>query len=95
VKRIAADGAATVSAAPGAGKTVFAALVFEALYEADVVDRMVVLLDICRGQRFHLYDKRCEKGVDGLTRSRTDVFQSGRYCSRRVTSWLMPNSKCQ
>src|SRR5467141_695149 len=59
------------------------------------VDHMVVLLDICRGQRFHLCDKRCEKGVDGHTRSRTDVFQSGRYCSRRATSWPMPNSKCQ
>src|SRR6266853_1715043 len=23
------------------------------------------------------------------------VFQSGRYCSRRVTLWLMANSKCQ
>jgi superfamily II DNA or RNA helicase len=43
VRRIIADGAATVSAAPGSGKTVFAALVFEALYAADVVDRMVVL----------------------------------------------------
>jgi superfamily II DNA or RNA helicase len=43
VRRIIADGAATVSAAPGAGKTVFAGLVFEALYAADVVDRMVVL----------------------------------------------------
>ena len=38
------------------------------------VDRMVVLLDICRGQRFHLYDKRCGKGVDGHTRSRADCF---------------------
>ena len=36
-------GAATVSAAPGAGKTVFAGLVFEALRELGVVDRMVVL----------------------------------------------------
>lgn len=43
VQRITRDGAATVSAAPGAGKTVFAGLVFEALYAADVVDRMVVL----------------------------------------------------
>jgi superfamily II DNA or RNA helicase len=34
-------GAATVSAAPGAGKTVFASLVFEALREAGFVDRMV------------------------------------------------------
>jgi len=33
-----------VSAAPGAGKTVFAGLVFEALREADVVDRMVALV---------------------------------------------------
>ncbi|MEA2232384.1 MAG: hypothetical protein QOD83_2200 [Solirubrobacteraceae bacterium] len=43
VARIIADGAATVSAAPGAGKTVFAGLVFETLRDADVVDRMVVL----------------------------------------------------
>ena len=43
VARIKADGAATVSAAPGAGKTVFAGLVFDALYEADLIDRMVIL----------------------------------------------------
>lgn len=43
VARIAADGAATVSAAPGAGKTIFAGLVFEALYDAGIVDRLVVL----------------------------------------------------
>jgi superfamily II DNA or RNA helicase len=43
VARIKSDGAATVSAAPGAGKTVFAGLVFEALRDADFVDRMVVL----------------------------------------------------
>lgn len=43
VKRIVADGAATVSAAPGAGKTIFAGFVFEALHEADVIDRIVVL----------------------------------------------------
>jgi superfamily II DNA or RNA helicase len=43
IARITRDGAATVSAAPGAGKTIFAGLVFEALYDADVVDRMVVL----------------------------------------------------
>jgi superfamily II DNA or RNA helicase len=43
VARIIADGAATVSAAPGAGKTIFAGLVFEALRDADYVDRMVVL----------------------------------------------------
>lgn len=41
---IARSGAATVSAAPGAGKTVFAGLVFEALYEAGLVDRMVVFV---------------------------------------------------
>lgn len=41
---IARTGAATVSAAPGAGKTVFAGLVFEALYEAGLVDRMLVLV---------------------------------------------------
>lgn len=43
VARIARDGAATVSAAPGAGKTIFTGLVFEALHDADIVDRMVVL----------------------------------------------------
>ncbi len=37
-------GAATVSAAPGAGKTVFAGLVFEALRELGLVDRMVALV---------------------------------------------------
>ena len=36
-------GAATISAAPGAGKTVFAGLTFEALRELGIVDRMVVL----------------------------------------------------
>jgi superfamily II DNA or RNA helicase len=41
---IARTGAATVSAAPGAGKTVFAGLVFEALYEAGLVDRMLVFV---------------------------------------------------
>lgn len=44
VQKIAADRAATVSAAPGAGKTVFAGLVFKALFEEGVVDRMVVLV---------------------------------------------------
>lgn len=44
VKAIARAGAATVSAAPGAGKTVFAGLVFEALYEAGMVDRMLVFV---------------------------------------------------
>lgn len=43
VERIARTRVATVAAAPGAGKTVFASLVFEALYEADLIDRMVVL----------------------------------------------------
>ena len=43
VKRITDDGAATLSAAPGAGKTIFTGLVFEALHDADVIDRMVVL----------------------------------------------------
>src|SRR6266536_2545069 len=37
-------GTATVSAAPGAGKTVFAGVVFEALRELGVVDRMVALV---------------------------------------------------
>lgn len=44
VARIINDQAATVSAAPGAGKTVFAGLVFEALREADFVDRLVVVV---------------------------------------------------
>lgn len=43
VARIKRDRAATVSAAPGAGKTVFAGLVFDALREADLIDRLVVL----------------------------------------------------
>jgi superfamily II DNA or RNA helicase len=42
-RRIRDDGAATLSAAPGAGKTLFAALVFEHLRELGIVDRMVVL----------------------------------------------------
>jgi superfamily II DNA or RNA helicase len=44
IESIARTGAATVSAAPGAGKTVFAGLVFEALYEAGLVDRMLVFV---------------------------------------------------
>jgi hypothetical protein len=44
ITTIARTGASTVSAAPGAGKTVFAGLVFEALYEAGLVDRMLVLV---------------------------------------------------
>jgi superfamily II DNA or RNA helicase len=43
VEAIAGTGVATVAAAPGAGKTVFAGLVFEALRDLDLVDRMVVL----------------------------------------------------
>jgi superfamily II DNA or RNA helicase len=43
VAQIVASRAATLSAAPGAGKTVFAGLVFEHLRALDVVDRMVVL----------------------------------------------------
>lgn len=43
VAQIAGTRVATVAAAPGAGKTVFAALVFEALRDSDRVDRMVVL----------------------------------------------------
>lgn len=43
VSQIVTSGAATVSAAPGAGKTVFAGLVFDALREADIVDRLVVV----------------------------------------------------
>lgn len=42
--RIMQSGAATVSAAPGAGRTVFAALVFEHLRDAGFVDRMVVFV---------------------------------------------------
>lgn len=43
VERITRSQVATVAAAPGAGKTVFASLVFEALRDADVIDRLVVL----------------------------------------------------
>lgn len=44
ISTIARSGAATVSAAPGAGKTVFAGLVFEVLREAGVVDRMLAFV---------------------------------------------------
>src|SRR5512139_602228 len=44
VKRIVNDQVATVSAAPGAGKTAFAGFVFDALRDMDVVDRMLVLV---------------------------------------------------
>ena len=44
VKRIINDQVATVTAAPGAGKTIFAGLVFEALRDADVLDRMAILV---------------------------------------------------
>ncbi|MGH3403950.1 MAG: DEAD/DEAH box helicase [Streptosporangiaceae bacterium] len=44
VETIMKSGAATVSAAPGAGKTVFAGLVFEALREIGVVDRMLAFV---------------------------------------------------
>jgi superfamily II DNA or RNA helicase len=43
VEQIAGTRVATVAAAPGAGKTVFAALVFEALRASGCIDRMVVL----------------------------------------------------
>jgi superfamily II DNA or RNA helicase len=42
VQQIVGTRVATVAAAPGAGKTVFAALVFEALRDSDHIDRMVV-----------------------------------------------------
>lgn len=44
VKTIASTGAATVSAAPGAGKTVFAGLAFEQLRDAGIVERMLVFV---------------------------------------------------
>jgi superfamily II DNA or RNA helicase len=44
VPRIVETGVATVAAAPGAGKTVFAGLVFEELRGRGLVDRMVVLV---------------------------------------------------
>ena len=44
VDAIMKTGAATVSAAPGAGKTVFAGLIFEALREIGVVDRMLAFV---------------------------------------------------
>jgi superfamily II DNA or RNA helicase len=43
-QRIARDGAATLSAAPGAGKTIFAGLVFLQLRALGLVDRMVVVV---------------------------------------------------
>jgi len=44
VGAIARNGAATLSAAPGAGKTLFGGFVFEALREAGYVERMVVVV---------------------------------------------------
>lgn len=44
VDRIARTGSATVAAAPGAGKTIFAGLVFDALRLAEIADRMVVFV---------------------------------------------------
>jgi superfamily II DNA or RNA helicase len=44
VGAIARTGAATLSAAPGAGKTLFAAFVFEALRAAGVIERMLVVV---------------------------------------------------
>src|SRR4029453_12724373 len=44
VGAIVRTGAATLSAAPGAGKTLFAAFVFEALREAGVIERMLVVV---------------------------------------------------
>ena len=44
VQEISETGAATLSAAPGAGKTVFAGLVFEALRDAGIVERMMVVV---------------------------------------------------
>ncbi len=44
VRRIINDQVATVSAAPGAGKTTFAGLVFEALHGLDIIDRMMILV---------------------------------------------------
>ena len=44
VKTIESTGAATVSAAPGAGKTVFAGLAFEQLKDAGIVERMLVFV---------------------------------------------------
>lgn len=44
VERITNTGAATLSAAPGSGKTVFAGLVFEALRDAGLVERMMVVV---------------------------------------------------
>jgi superfamily II DNA or RNA helicase len=44
VGAIARTGAATLSAAPGAGKTVFTGLVFEALRDAGIVERLMVVV---------------------------------------------------
>jgi superfamily II DNA or RNA helicase len=43
-KRITRDGAATLSAAPGAGKTVFGGFAYVTLRDNDVVDRLVVIV---------------------------------------------------
>jgi superfamily II DNA or RNA helicase len=44
VGAIARTGAGTLSAAPGAGKTIFAGLAFESLREAGIVERMLVVV---------------------------------------------------
>lgn len=44
VEQIMGTRVATVAAAAGAGKTILTALVFEALYEADLIDRLVVVV---------------------------------------------------
>lgn len=43
-ERIARSGAATLVAAPGAGKTLFASFVFEALHAADLIDRLLIFV---------------------------------------------------
>jgi superfamily II DNA or RNA helicase len=44
VERLAATGVATLAAAPGAGKTLFGAFAFEAMYAADRVDRLAIFV---------------------------------------------------
>jgi superfamily II DNA or RNA helicase len=61
VAQIADSGAATLSAAPGAGKTLFAGMVFDALYDQDVVDRLVVV-----APRLTIVDQWVDSLRDGL-----------------------------
>ena len=61
VAQIVDSGAATLSAAPGAGKTLFAGMVFDALFDQDVVDRLVVV-----APRLTIVDQWVDSLRDGL-----------------------------